>query len=445
MRNLVCASMVLGVLGTGVSAFDYGVNGKAMSFTKWGFNNQKLNQAEGIAPTDSFTTIVGQLNLNADLGAGFKAGLGGSIAGLAFDSTQNFTQGIASPVVTSYFGVAWDKNKVQNYIVQNAFLEYNFGEHFYLKAGRYESGKVGEYFSGYNQGAEAYVRFSSVKIWGFLSNRRAFAYDQWFNDFYRVHGTYNTSKATRNTYAAGLDLNVGGLLLSAFSYYIPGKVTAPGLSITFDSNPQFEGSGLRSVSKIRSLFPVAASGFYGDNINVRQDQWRGIDKHTASLLIEQKFELNAFNFGAGYYQTFGNANAYIGTWGNPIMLDYWTGNAWDIGQSISDMMGKNAITGFGFFGGKHGEFDWRVIGRGTKSDRSDEQSVALLLNYKVRSDLSVGGKVEWLSDTTKAGYNPLAGYYGSNTLGEGANATNGLTKNRTDDRSHVFFYISHSF
>lgn len=438
MKKLIYANIAFwGLSMSQVAAFDFSVSGSAETFTKWGFNNASLNKETGAAPTDSFSTLFSQVNLNAHLGAGFKLGLGGAIGGLAFDSTHNVTDGSLglSPVINSYFGVSWDKERVQNYMVQNAFLEYTFEDVLYLKLGRYQSGKVGEYFSGYNQGAEGYLQFGVFKLWGFLSNRRAFAYDQWFNDYFRVHGTYDGG-ATRNTYALGIDLNVGYVSVSGFSYYVPGKLSAPGLSLTFDSNPKFENQGLRSITKIRTIFPIAASGWWGEDKSVRQNQFRGIEHRSATLYIEQKFELNNFHFGAGYYQNFGNANALIGTWGSPLNLDIWTANAYDIGPSLSDIVSKDAITGFLFVGADYGKLTWEILARGTNSSRSDELSVAIFSNYKIRDDISIGGKLEWLSDATKAGYYPLAGYYG---------AAYSLDKKRTDDRSHLFFYIRHTF
>lgn len=431
-----------GLLTSSVSAFDYKVSGSAESFTKWGFNNQKLDQSTNAAPTESFTTLFAQLNLNADLGAGFKAGLGGAIGGLAFDSTRNdpTVGGIGSPVVTSYFGVAWDKEKIQNYMVQNAFLEYTFGDHFYIKAGRYESGKVGEWFSGYTQGAETYVKLGVVKAWGFFSNRRAFAYDQWFNDYYRVLGTY-AGGATRNIYAAGLDIGAGGFTLSGFSYFTQGIVTAPGVSLTFDSNPSKESQGFKSLTKVRFLAPVAALEQRGLG-----NRWGEIEKYSYTLHIDERLEVNNFFFGAGYYQNFDNANELIGRWGNPLWLDIWTASAYDIGQSLNDIIGRNAVTGYGYFGAKHGNFNWQILGRGTNSPRSSEQSVALLLDYQIREDFAVGGKIEWFSDTTKAGYSPLQGSYHALLTNDGTLSTSGLLdKKRKDDRSHLFFYLRHTF
>ncbi len=443
MKKILYSSVVLGLVATSASAFDYKVSGSAESFTKWGFNNQKLNKESGAAPTESFTTIFSQLNLNLDLGAGFKAGFGGAIGGLAFDSTDGKDPNQPfSAVRNAYYGVSWDRNnnngKIQNYMFQNAFVEYD-NNTFYVKAGRYESGKVGEWFSGYNQGAEAALNISALKVWGFLSNRRAFAYDRWFNDFYRVHGKYNDSIATRNTYAAGLDLNFGGLTIGAFSYFTPGHFTAPGANVTFQSNPSFEGQGFNATTKIRFLAPIADENKIGTQSG---RDWGEIGKYSYTLYIDQRFDVDKLFFGVGYYQNFGNANELIGRWGNPIGIDIWTAGAYDIGNALNDIIGRNAITGFGYLGANYGSFDWKFIGRGTNSPRSAEQSVALLLNYQIREDIAIGGKLEWFSDTTKAGYKSIVwGDAKQSEYGGGKSDT----KKRTDDRSHAFFYIRHTF
>ena len=68
------------------------------------------------------------------------------------------------------------------------------------------------------------------------------------------------------------------------------------------------------------------------------------------------------------------------------------------------------------------------------------ESEAFILNYQIREDIAVGGKLEWFSDTTKKGYSPLGGSYQSQN-----NGGTMLTQNRKDDRSHAFFYIRHIF
>lgn len=246
MKKILYSSVSIALLANIANAFDYRVGGTAQTFTKVGFNNQSYDSSTGAAPTESFTTIFAQLNLNADLGSGFRFGLGGSIGGLAFDSTRNniIAGQEFSAVQTSYYGYAYDKNTMQNYMIQNAFLEYLYNDRIYFRLGRYRSGtaganhnqKVGEYFSGYTQGAEGYIRLGMTRIWGFWSNRRGFAYDEFFNDFYRVHGVDKNGNG-RQTYAAGIDLNTTKFTASLFSYGVTGKVVAPGISLTYDTNP----------------------------------------------------------------------------------------------------------------------------------------------------------------------------------------------------------------
>ncbi len=67
--------------------------------------------------------------------------------------------------------------------------------------------------------------------------------------------------------------------------------------------------------------------------------------------------------------------------------------------------------------------------------------MAFILNYQIREDIAIGGKLEWFSDTTKAGYSPLGGSY----VVQAENSSAVLTNNRKDDRSHAFFYIRHTF
>lgn len=48
-----------------------------------------------------------------------------------------------------------------------------------------------------------------------------------------------------------------------------------------------------------------------------------------------------------------NANAYIGTTGNPLGIDFWTNSVYDIGQAISHVVTADAISGWVFGGGVH--------------------------------------------------------------------------------------------
>lgn len=407
---------------SGVFGFEHKIHGQFGSFTKWGFNDQKYQAGTGIAPTDSFSSVVGTLNYTAKFADLVSITAGGALGGLAYDSTRFDSIGLfGSPVQSSYFGANWEKQQPQNYVIQNANVGIDH-KNVYLRLGRYESGKVAEWFSGFNEGAEGYVAFSDFKIWAFVSGKRAFAYNQWFYEFYRVNGP-------REIYGAGFDYNIDKFKASLFAYGSDSTFFAPGVSLDFDTAGGEENS-VSSVTKVRVLVPIALSSVSGSDAQGRN--WGIVGKNTTTLWIDEKVRLGKYFVGVGVYKNFGNANELIGRYGNPLggVVDMWTASAYDIGQSLSDMLGRNAITGYLRAGASYGDFSWSILGRVTDSPRSAEQSLALLVDYKVRDDISVGGKLEGFMDTTKAGYT-LAGHT--------------LEANRTDDRSHLFFYISHTF
>lgn len=71
-KTFVYSSVVLGLLAASVNAVDFSVDGSVQSFSKAGFNNQKLT--DSVAPTDSFTTLFSQLNVTTDMGYGLERG-----------------------------------------------------------------------------------------------------------------------------------------------------------------------------------------------------------------------------------------------------------------------------------------------------------------------------------------------------------------------------------
>ncbi len=413
---------------SGVFGFEHKIHGQFGSFTKWGFNDQKLNKNAGIAPTDSFSSVMGSLNYTAKFADLISITAGGALGGLAYDSTDNGASG-PTQVQYTYFNANYEKGRAQGYMIQNVNIGIDH-KNVYLRLGRYEAGKVGEWFSGFNEGAEGYVAFSDFKIWAFASGKRGFAYNQWFYEFYRVFG-YGDTQPKREIYGAGFDYNTDKIKASLFAYGADSIFFAPGVSLDFDTAGGEENS-VSSVTKVRVLVPIAL----GSNISGTDwgngPNWGIIGKNTTTLWIDEKVRLGKYFVGAGVYKNFGNANELIGRYGNPLgsVVDVWTASAYDIGFALSDMLGRNALTGYLRAGASYGDFSWSILGRLTDSPRSAEQSLALLVNYKVRDDISVGGKLEGLMDTTKAGYS-LNGH--------------SLTANRTDDRSHLFFYISHTF
>ena len=97
----------------------------------------------------------------------------------------------------------------RNYILHNAYIDFQ-SDYFNLKGGRYESGI--DYFSGYTQGFNADIHFNvapndDLKIWWFSSWGRAFAYSQWFLDFYAPKTSKSKNGKLVNTgiHSGGID------------------------------------------------------------------------------------------------------------------------------------------------------------------------------------------------------------------------------------------------
>lgn len=455
------------------------LRGNVGTFTKAGFNSARIDTTNGIYPTESFTSVFGEINgifdinavMDSDYFSKFEIGIGGAAAGLAYDSTKNdasggnLSAGNGSGLNNQYIG-SWagylgtldgaGYHTNRQVILHNAYLDLQ-GKYFNFKLGRYESDM--SYFSGYTQGfnIDYHTSFgdtearpdNEVKLWWFSSFGRAFAYSQWFLDYYAVKATDTNGDGTADIsygiHALGSDVVYGGivenedgyamgdrLLVRPFLYFYPGLYEAPGVQAMYEY--QF-GNGLG--------FKVTAQGFalhvHKKYTGAKQRYDETVDEWSGNLnLIAQGFIYN-YNVRAGYYENFGSGNSHFGTYGNPMGLDFWTAGVYDIGASISDVINRNARTGYISGGGhydlKYGTLSWDILGRITRSPRSDEESIALQLSHAFKNGLALGLKLEWYRDTTKAGYNPGASF-GSNTT---------LTKARTDDRSHAFFTIDYTF
>ncbi|MDL0080504.1 outer membrane family protein [Helicobacter zhangjianzhongii] len=460
--KILAVSTIVASMFSTASAFDIKYNGWLEAFGKGGFNNQAIDADKGVYPTDSFLNVVGSLGFDGNLlpkdteNQSLKYGFNVTGGSMILDSTsKGFPLGPDS-VNNEYVG-NWagynqnlgpkDGTNRHLYVVNNAYLDYTYGDFdtspfsFQFKGGRYLSSA--EYMSGYTQGFEAAMKFKfsdsqSLKLWWYSSYGRAFAFGQWLIDFYSPQG-YMTSGgqfANYGIHAFKAIYSLGGLDITPYIYFSPGTYTAPAFRVEYDTNKGFDGTGFRSRTFANILLPI-----YGDDTWVGKYRWGSIvDKYTQSLLIQQQFDYNNYNFGLGLYKNFGHANARIGTTGNPWMIDFWTASSYDIGRSISDMIGKDAITPYLFVGGTHfaNKLWWQILGRWTDAERSQEHSVALNLKYQIDERLSIGGKIEYFSDTTKAGYKVgWANESGSN----GNTAPQSGTPKNVADRSHAFLWI----
>ncbi|PAF52772.1 outer membrane family protein [Helicobacter sp. 13S00477-4] len=425
MKTIIKKTLYLiSILSLPLFSFDYKVRGQASSFSKIGFDGKKYDPNKGIYPTESYATMMGELDLDMNLAEGLNITIGGMINGIVYDSTLWQGDG---PLATEYIGwYAGHSGQIQQqprfYMIHNAYISYDYQGIFGFKAGRYETTGY-DWFSAFNQGVEAYVQYSGIKIWGLFSDARASAYNDWFWPYGRYYST------GAPFFAAGIKYSKNGLSVSPYIYYIPESLNAPGFNITYDTNPNFDQKGFRMKTTIVGLFP-----FYSQTTPTSRDVivfGELLGKNAQTLFIRQQFDIDNYSFGGIVYKNFGNANGKIGIYGDPIAYNVWTGSVYDSGPSLSNMIGKDALSWFLFVGSQIKDFNWQLLGRITTSPRANEQSLALYLSYAFNKHIDAGLKLEYFNDTTHKGYH----------IGNGPI----LQNNNKSDRSHAMVHITYTF
>ncbi|MWV70667.1 outer membrane family protein [Helicobacter saguini] len=465
-------------------------SGQLSSFVKAGFNQARVDLARGIYPTESFATIFGQFNthynflkfIENDYITRLNINVGASAAGLILDSTLRdgapFAEsglssgsGLNNNYIGGWQGFTFDLPGVsypykhnRYFVVQDANIDFEskLGDGIVaghdlilgLKAGRYASSM--EYHSGHTQGFNLDLKFgygdtdeneaNYVKIWWFSSWGRALIDPEWLYDYFAPKSTLiNGKKIHLGIHALGLDYSYGGvgesdsgeragsaLLIRPFIYFYPGLYESIGLKAVYEDH---FGNGFGYKATLQGFFLHVHDEYVGGN-NRRYDSV--VDAESGNInAILQVFMYN-YNARFGLYKNFGSGNSHFGTYGNPMGFDFWTGSVYDIGPSISDVINREAITGYLSGGGsynlKYGTFSWDILARITRSPRSDEESVALTIKHAFKNNIGLGLKLEWFRDTTKAGYNPGAALGGTP-----------LSAARTDDRSHAFIMFDYLF
>ncbi len=436
----------------------FGYSGSVGTFSKFGFNGGTPNETSGFYPTESFTTLFGRIDTTYNFKAfmdtsavqALKIGVGIAGNGLIWDTTA--TDGLGdwgfgnsrkgSGLNSAYVGAWYGNGKVggkgggvRNYILHNAYLDFQ-SSYFNLKGGRYESAM--DYFSGYTQGFNADVHFpvaanDELKIWWFSSWGRAFAYSQWFLDFYGVKmkdgkntGTHSGGiDYTHNTIATNNGVKDGmSILFRPWAQFYAGLFGAYGGKLDYQ---HYFGNGYGVGLTIQG-YALNVIGKNNYNALVRGEK---VDKTSGNLNVILKAYIDDYNVRLGIYKNWGTAGAHIGTYGNPLGIDQWTASVYDIGPSLNDITSRNAFTAYLSGGGAHGNevgtFSWEILGRYTTAPRSNEASVALSLREAFNNGFALGLKLEWFSDTTKAGYLSVT------------------QAKRTDDRSHAFVTLDYNF
>ncbi|WP_198513858.1 outer membrane beta-barrel protein HofD [Helicobacter pylori] len=434
--------------------FNMSIVGKVSSYTKFGFNNQRYQPSKDIYPTGSYTSLLGELNLSMGLYKGLRAEVGAMMAALPYDSTayqgNNIPNGQPGSRTDPFgAGIFWQYigwyaghsglqvQKPRLAMVHNAFLSYNYKKDkfsFGVKGGRYDAEEY-DWFTSYTQGVEGFVKYKDTRLRVMYSDARASASSDWFWYFGRY---YTSGKALM---VADLKYEKDNLKINPYFYAIFQRMYAPGINITYDTNPNFNNKGFRFVGTFVGFFPIFPTPANQNDIILFQQVPLG--KSGQTYFFRTRFYYNKWQFGGSVYKNIGNANGDIGIYGDPLGYNIWTNSIYD--AEINNIVGADVINGFLYVGSQYRGFSWKILGRWTDSPRADERSLALFLSYfsnkyNIRMDL----KLEYYGNITKKGY--CIGYCGMYVpVDPNGPGTQPLTHNVYSDRSHIMFNIAYGF
>lgn len=471
MKKLTTALLGSLMLSSSLYSFDYKFSGNVQDFSKFGFNNDKINLTEGKYPTDSYSVMTAALGINLDAGYGFSFGLGGTVGGVVFDSTKyqgfsNPAQGLYAPngLMYNYFGfwAGYDYRSPANshtakyYIIQNAFINYQYKNWINLTGGRFRlSGDIGtDWMSGYIQGVGLSSKIIPyTKLWFFTTNRRASYGQYWLKDFKYLNPNISADNGQGfYVYAAGANFEYKGFNIHPYIYAQDSRFIAPGVHLGYDSNPDFKSDGFRSKTEILGLFmthlssalrkttgnnnyPAGYAGSRDNYFNIRiNPDGSYIGKGGVSLMIRQTFYIDNYTVGAILYKNFGNPNEFLTGYGDPTGFDNYDNSVYD-SAAWNNVFRREAISGYIFATGTYSKLSWGFLTRLTHSPRADEQAVSVNVDYKFPHNIKAGIKVEYYNNTTFKGY----------VLGVSTYGTTTLSKTLSQDRSFTQTYISYDF
>ncbi|WP_199764582.1 outer membrane family protein [Helicobacter bizzozeronii] len=495
------SALLLAQLGS-LHALDYKLSGELDLFSKVGFNNSPLNSKLGIYPTESFSSVTGNVYFNVGLlpkhvaDHKLRFGIGGEVGGVIYDGTKlridhghddqrfgsviyNFIGGWHGYFFNKYWGASYAGTSqsaslhARPYVLDNAYLDYNYKDVFGFKLGRYTANI--DLMSGSNQGWELYYKpTKNLKLWWWSSYGRGLAFNSWIYEFYAVvpylkkdgqyinYGWHGTSA----TY------DYKNLSTEFYYYFSPKTYNAPGIKLSYDTNKNFKQVGFRSQSLIMLTVPIYYSGWYNPKTGLYSiwdaaSHGSAVGKYGVTLNLRQIFRWNRFTYIIGLYNTFGNSDAYLGAHTMPmgnntsyvndiygmVAYDFWDNTVYD---GIADAAtNANTTTIYGSVGSVYKKFAWSIFGRVSNANkdfkghrgRSNEYSAALSLDYAFTRSLFFHVKVEYYGVQMHRGY--LAGLPGLTALPtfscSPGNTNCSVPKANYQDRSHLMANLTLKF
>ena len=434
--------ILIGILGSmisisNLSAFDYDFFGGAYAFSKIGFNDN-LDLANGKYPTDSWASIGLEANVAGSFVEGFTYGLGAMLSAPVWDKTYRGEYPsrayINGTVRRSSNGNQLNDTRNNFYFISLAYLGYEYKNDILstgIKAGRYLDHGL-DWFSGSSEGAHLWIGNENIKFQLNFVNRRGLAYNQWFNDFYIINSDINSANyATRYFIVGAFDLKFDNFAIKPQIWYHRNDYIAPGINAFYE----YKGESFSAKTSLLSLFVLSHK--------TAQNTYKyinGTNKRLGAILILQEdMAYNNWSFGGGVWKNFGNPNGNnkIGTHGSLAKIDVWTSSAFTFGTdgwALNDANAEDVFNLWLYGGHKINDFKWEVLGRITTSRASNEQSLALNLEYNLTKQIILAAKLEYFYDLSK------------NDLGEIRKLGFPINKSSVaNDRSHIFLSAAYTW
>lgn len=452
MKKLTQTLLLTGLLapisiyGGDASSFEYKVKGLVQNWSKFGLNDNKINVTEGKYPTESFSILSAELGIDMNFGAGFSAEILGAAGGFIFDNTKfqrNVEGNLFSPngLAWSYFGYwqGFDNSSTatartaRNFILRNAQIAYKYDKYIQIQIGRFQV--PGDWINGFVQGAylQSWI-IPHTKLWFWAANRRASYGGKWLREF-RFLNTNIPAENDRGffVYKGGADVLYQNYSISPYILSQDARFFAPGVRLSYDTDPAFKSEGFRSKTEIAFLYmhhfgPALKKSTSSNNYKVGELSTAG--KGGQSLLIKQRFDIDNYNIGLAIYKNFDNPNEFVASIGDPTGFDNYNASVYD-GSGWNNVFRKDSISGFIFGGGNYERFSWGFLGRLTFAPRADEQTLAINFDYQFPRNIKAGIKAEYYGQTIKEGYI--------------IRSSPALKKDVFQDRSSITTYITHNF
>ncbi|WP_172402581.1 outer membrane family protein [Helicobacter sp. 12S02634-8] len=430
-------------------------SGNISSYSKFGFNHAPIDVSKGQYPTDSFSDLYATLNLDHTFSNHFNAGIGFAFGGIVYDSTKydrDTTGKLVNPngmayKYLGYYAGFWSQNKAsalntKNYYLSNLYIGYN-NSFFSFKIGRFLF-KNTDWLTGNQEGAEIHFKTEHTDTWGVMTHKKSSLGGKWLKDFKYI----NASKVP--TFAAGIKLKYPHTTFIPYIQSQPNLYLMAGFRLEYINNFMLWATPITSETTLSSFYihhtPKAQKRLsvydngntpvFGSITLPSLEGYKGrlVGAGGESFLLKQIFRISSsalkHHFGFQIYENFGNANEFVGGYGNPLGIDLNDSTIYDRGTANNAIFAANAFNNIVFYGFKYQKFNMNIVNRYTASKRSDEESLSLNMDYFFADKLSLGVNFTYFDDTTKKGYQVYHTY---------------LTHDIKEDRSYISTYIKHMF